>query len=52
MDLVYDPVDLDAQARLRDAFDADDVLNPGKILPRGARCYDYGLVTDPTAVGG
>ena len=50
MDLVFSPVDLDAQARLRDAFDTDDLFNPGKVLPRGARCYDYGLVTDPGQV--
>ncbi|MDJ0923303.1 MAG: FAD-linked oxidase C-terminal domain-containing protein [Acidimicrobiia bacterium] len=43
MGLVFDPVDLDAQARLREAFDADGLLNPGKVLPTGARCYDYDL---------
>ncbi len=30
--------DLDAQARLRDAFDPDGVANPQKVLPRGSRC--------------
>ena len=30
--------DLDAQARLRDAFDPDGAANPGKVLPRGSRC--------------
>ncbi len=47
MDLVFDPIDLDAQARLREAFDPDGILNPGKVLPRGARCYDYGLTALP-----
>ncbi len=47
MGLVFDPIDLDAQARLRDAFDPDDVFNPGKVLPRGARCYDYGMAILP-----
>ena len=47
MGLVFDPIDLDAQARLRDAFDPDGLLNPGKILPRGSRCYDYGMTTMP-----
>ncbi len=42
MPLVFGPVDLDAQARLRDAFDRDGVLNPGKVLPQGSRCGDYG----------
>jgi glycolate oxidase len=30
--------DLDAQARLRDAFDPDGFANPGKVLPSGSRC--------------
>jgi len=30
--------DLDAQARLRDAFDPDGRANPQKVLPRGSRC--------------
>jgi len=47
MGLVFGPVDLDAQARLREAFDRDGILNPGKILPRGSRCYDYGLTSLP-----
>ncbi len=42
MPLVFGPVDLDAQARLREAFDADGLLNPGKVLPQGSRCGDYG----------
>ena len=32
--------DLDAQARLRDAFDPDGAANPEKVLPRGSRCGD------------
>ncbi|MDJ0952215.1 MAG: FAD-linked oxidase C-terminal domain-containing protein [Acidimicrobiia bacterium] len=47
MPLVFAPVDLDAQARLREAFDPEGLLNPGKILPRGSRCYDYGLTALP-----
>ncbi len=42
MPLVFGPVDLDAQARLREAFDPDGLLNPGKVLPHGSRCGDYG----------
>jgi FAD/FMN-containing dehydrogenase len=42
MHLVFSPVDLDAQARLREAFDHDGVFNPRKILPSGARCFDFG----------
>ncbi|MEA2057726.1 MAG: FAD-linked oxidase C-terminal domain-containing protein [Actinomycetota bacterium] len=40
MPLVFNEVDLDAQARLREAFDPDGALNPGKVLPRGSRCFD------------
>jgi len=42
MDLVFSPVDLDAQARLREAFDPGGVMNPAKVLPTGARCFDFG----------
>jgi len=37
MHLVFTPEDLDAQARIRDSFDPAGSLNPGKILPAGAR---------------
>jgi glycolate oxidase len=36
----FTTVDLDAQARLRDAFDPDGRCNPAKVLPAGARCGD------------
>jgi glycolate oxidase len=32
--------DLDLQARVRDAFDPDELANPHKVLPRGSRCGD------------
>ena len=35
MPLLFTPDDLDAQARLRDAFDPDGAANPMKVLPRG-----------------
>jgi glycolate oxidase len=38
MPLVFTPEDLDAQARLRDAFDPDGRSNPQKVLPAGSRC--------------
>jgi glycolate oxidase subunit GlcD len=38
MPLVFNADDLDAQARLRDAFDPDGLANPEKVLPRGSRC--------------
>ena len=43
MGLVFEPIDLDAQARLRDAFDPDGLMNPGKVLPTGSRCFDFDL---------
>ena len=36
----FSPADLDAQARLRDAFDPSGLANPGKVLPEGSRCGD------------
>ena len=42
MPLVFNETDLDAQARVREAFDPDGRLNPGKILPEGSRCFDFG----------
>jgi glycolate oxidase len=44
MSLVFSPADLDAQARLRESFDPDGLLNPGKVLPEGSRCFDTGGV--------
>ena len=38
MTMLFSPDDLDAQARLRDAFDPEGVANPLKVLPRGSRC--------------
>jgi glycolate dehydrogenase FAD-linked subunit len=40
MGLVFNENDLDAQARIRDAFDPDGAMNPGKVLPTGSRCFD------------
>jgi glycolate oxidase subunit GlcD len=42
MSLVFGPDDLDAQARLRDAFDPAGRANPDKVLPRGSRCGELG----------
>lgn len=50
MSMVFSPVDLDAQARLREAFDPDGALNPGKILPLGSRCFDFGSTAAPPGV--
>jgi glycolate oxidase len=48
MPLQFSTDDLDAQARLRDAFDPDGFANPGKVLPRGSRCGDLQRVPEGT----
>ncbi|MDK1017369.1 MAG: FAD-linked oxidase C-terminal domain-containing protein [Actinomycetota bacterium] len=40
MHLVFSDVDLDAQARVREAFDEAGMMNPSKVLPEGSRCFD------------
>jgi glycolate oxidase len=40
MHLVFSDVDLDAQARVREAFDDAGMMNPSKVLPEGSRCFD------------
>lgn len=47
MPLLYGEADLDAQARLREAFDPDALFNPDKVLPVGARCVDLGRPVPP-----
>ena len=42
MHLVFNEADLDAQARIREAFDPEGLLNPGKVIPEGSRCFDFG----------
>ena len=44
MAMVFGADDLDAQARLRDAFDPAGRANPEKVLPRGSRCGELGGV--------
>jgi glycolate oxidase len=46
MPLLFGPDDLDAQARLREAFDPDGVANPTKVLPAGSRCGDLQTVPE------
>ena len=42
MPLMFQPEDLDGQARLKEAFDPNATFNPQKILPAGSRCFDFG----------
>ena len=46
MPLMFTAHDLDAQARLRDAFDPDGAANPLKVLPRGSRCGEMQRVPE------
>ena len=46
MPLVFTADDLDAQARLRDAFDPSGRANPQKILPKGSRCGELQRVPE------
>jgi len=46
MPLIFGPDDLDAQARLRDAFDPSGRANPQKVLPRGSRCGELTRVPE------
>jgi glycolate oxidase len=46
MPKLFSADDLDAQARLRDAFDPDGTANPEKVLPRGSRCGEMQRVPE------
>jgi glycolate oxidase len=52
MPLTFTELDLDAQARAREAFDPDGRMNPAKVLPIGSRCgelvLDAGSLPDGT----
>jgi glycolate oxidase len=48
MTRMFSTDDLDAQARLRDAFDPDGAANPQKVLPRGSRCGELQRVPEGT----
>lgn len=47
----FSELDLDAQARLKEAFDPDGLFNPSKILPLGSRCFDFGGTRRETPEG-
>ena len=44
MDVMFSQTDLDQQARVKCAFDSDQLLNPGKMFPRLRRCAEMGRV--------
>jgi glycolate oxidase len=41
---MFTPADLDQQVRLKCAFDADHLLNPGKVFPQLHRCAELGAM--------
>ncbi|MCZ6661657.1 MAG: FAD-binding protein [Actinobacteria bacterium] len=47
----FTELDLDAQARLKEAFDPEGLFNPAKILPEGSRCFDFGGTRRPIPEG-
>jgi glycolate oxidase len=46
MPMLFTEADLDAQGRLRRAFDPDTTCNPWKVLPSGAGCGDLQEIRD------
>jgi len=42
MDTMFNEADLNQQQRLKCAFDADGLLNPGKVFPQLCRCAELG----------
>ena len=44
MSSTFNELDLDAQARIKEAFDPEGLFNPAKVLPEGSRCFDFGGV--------
>lgn len=52
MPLLFEPADLAAQARLRDAIAPTRILNPCKMLPQGAKCGEAARSKLPAAIAG
>ena len=44
MNVMFTETDLEQQQRLKCAFDADSLLNPGKMFPQLCRCAELGRV--------
>ena len=44
MDTMFNEADLNQQQRLKCAFDADGLLNPGKVFPQLCRCAELGRI--------
>jgi len=42
MEIMFNDVDLDHQQRIKCAFDAKGLLNPGKVFPTLRRCVELG----------
>jgi glycolate oxidase len=44
MPTMFNEIDLAQQQRLKCAFDADGLLNPGKVFPKLHRCAELGRI--------
>ena len=51
MHLMFSPVDLDQQSRLRASFDPHCRMNPGKVLPSAHSCSDIAALRAADAAG-
>jgi glycolate oxidase len=49
MPLIFTPDDLALMARVRDAFNPDGLLNPGKVLPLGKACGEIRVQPTPVS---
>ena len=42
--LIFGPMEMDAQAQIRGAYDPTGLCNPGKVLPQGGGCQELRVV--------
>ncbi|HZQ07042.1 MAG TPA: FAD-linked oxidase C-terminal domain-containing protein, partial [Anaerolineae bacterium] len=52
MPMLFQPSDLEAQAKLRDAIAPTRILNPCKMLPQGSKCGEAARSKLPAAIAG
>jgi len=45
MPLQFRPSDLAAMRRVKDAFDPDGLMNPGKVFPTPSRCREFAFAS-------
>jgi glycolate oxidase len=52
MPLIFSDADLEAMQRVRQAFNPQNLCNPGKIFPTPGRCIELGPPPTEKVVGG